>query len=281
MKNKFFKSNQTLKRLDKMLTDAIGGEFEEDKYDETELSRLESKWRAYLTHSKMSMQQVEQEKQNVKSLLSDISHQTKTPLANILLYSELLREQELNEDGEELVSELHRQAEKLEFLIQSLVKMSRLETNVLEVKPIRQSLEPLWKKVSGEIEMKADAKGIKVTGPAEYEEAVYDLKWTEEALFNIVDNALKYSPAGSTVQVSIKKYNMYVSIRVSDEGIGIKESEHARIFQRFYRGEAVQQQEGIGIGLYLAREIVCLENGYIKVHSRKSGGTVFEIYLKC
>lgn len=274
-----FRTNKTLKRLDEMLFDAINGTFEEDKYDETELSRLESRWRAYLAHSKMSMTQVEKEKSSVKALLSDISHQTKTPLSNILLYSELLSEQPLNGDGRKIVQELHVQAEKLEFLIQSLVKMSRLETNMLEVEPVRQPLMPLWQRAAAEIELKAAAKQITVIGPEEDGEALYDLKWTTEALFNILDNAVKYSPSGSEITVSIKPYHMYTRIRVEDQGAGIAEDEQPRIFKRFYRGMDMQQEEGVGIGLYLAREIIQRENGYIKVYSQMGKGSAFEIFL--
>lgn len=93
------RTGRTLKRLDEMLTDAIEGRFEEGKYDETELSRLESRWKQYLTTSKLSVEAARRERTDIKSILSDISHQTKTPLSNIILYSELLKEQPLTPGG--------------------------------------------------------------------------------------------------------------------------------------------------------------------------------------
>ena len=96
---------------------------------------------------------------------------------------------------------------------------------------------------------------------------------------NIIDNAIKYSPAGSTVTVSIIPYEMYVAVSVKDEGIGVSEEESTRIFERFYRGDKVSDKEGVGLGLYLAREILQKENGYIKVKSESGKGSEFIMYL--
>ena len=121
-----FADKKLLERLDKMLEDGINGTFEESDYDETQLSKLESKWLRYLTSSKLSYQKTEQERERLKELVSDISHQTKTPISNILLYTQLLQEQSLDEQSRQLVNEIQQQSKKLEFLIQSLVKTSRL-----------------------------------------------------------------------------------------------------------------------------------------------------------
>lgn len=275
-----FKTNRTLKRLDLMLNEAIEGTFEERKYDETELSRLESRWKQYLATSKLSVEAAQKERQDLKSILSDISHQTKTPLANIILYSDLLKEQPLTPEGMEIANHLHAQAEKLEFLIQALVNMSRLESDILKIVPVKQPLEPLIAKAYKGVLVKAEGKRILLNVEIHKEtEAVYDLKWTEEALFNILDNAVKYAPNESTVTITVKQYNRYVCICVADEGPGIPEEERSRIFLRFYRGERNQQEEGVGIGLYLAREIIRKNDGYIKVRNGMKNGSIFEIYL--
>lgn len=273
-------AKKTLERLDQMLTDAINGTFEESCYDETELSRLESRWKQYFTASKQSMEQVKKERENMKSLVSDISHQTRTPLSNILLYSQLLQECAVDQKERVLVDQILTQTEKLEFLIQSLVKMSRLESNVLEVAPLFQPVVPLVEDAVCELEEKARKKGIQIKVEASEEiSAAYDRKWTGEALSNLLDNAVKYSPEGSIVAIEVKAYELYVSIHVKDQGIGIKEEEKAQIFGRFYRSERVQQQDGIGIGLYLAREILQKENGYMKVTSTEGQGSCFSMYL--
>ena len=275
-------AGKTLRRLDEMLEQAINGEFEEERYDETELSRLEAKWKQYLTTSKMSMEQLNKNREGMQALVSDISHQTRTPLSNILLYSQLLCEQTDNQEEKHLAEQIVRQAEKLEFLIQALVKMSRLESNVLVLKPQRQPIEPLLLEAMEEILPKAEKKKIhvKLQGNPSHMQAVYDKKWTAEALGNILDNAVKYSTLESTVEVTVEKFEFYVCISVRDEGIGISEEERAQIFSRFYRSAEVQQDDGIGIGLYLAREIVQKEKGYMKVLSKKGKGSTFKMYLK-
>ena len=277
---KGFGTGRTLKRLDERLTDAINGTFEESRYDETELSRLESRWKQYLTTSKMSMEKTGKERENMKALVSDISHQTKTPLSNILLYAQLLEEKAEDEEEKFLAGQIVSQTEKLEFLIQSLVKMSRLETEVLEVKPEQNRIKPLVVQALEAVLPKAEKKKIRVSGDIpEQTEAVYDLKWTLEALENVLDNAVKYSPEGSCITVEVRAYEFYVCICVTDEGMGIPEEEKAQIFTRFYRSSRVQQEDGIGIGLYLAREILQKENGFIKVTAGEKKGSCFGLYL--
>ena len=274
------RTNKTMKRLEQMLDEAMEGTFQEVNYDETELSRLESRWKQYLSTSKLSVEAARKERADIKSILSDISHQTKTPLANIILYSELLKEQPLTEEGEVIAEQLHVQAEKLEFLIKALVKMSRLESDILEVVPVKQPLRPLVENAIRDAKAHAQEKSITILEPGfDSIESVFDLKWTEEALFNILDNGIKYSPNDSTLTVSVIEYPMYVCIRTADEGPGIPEEERSRIFSRFYRGAGNQQEEGVGIGLYLAREIVRKNDGYIKVGPGTEKGSVFEIYL--
>lgn len=276
---------RTLDRLDQMLDEALAGTFEESDYDESKLSKVESKWKQFLGASVLSRENVEKEKNRVKELVSDISHQTKTPMANIRLYTELLKEKlEKETDRREdlkMLAEIDRQVEKLGFLIQSLTKMSRLESNIVEVKPKRLRISELLDTVIEDILPKAGQKNVEIvntyTGSGT---AYYDLKWTKEALGNIVDNAVKYSPFGSRVILSVTEYGLYAAISVKDFGAGIRETDTARIFQRFYRAEDVHDEDGVGIGLYLAREIIRRENGYIKVKSKVGKGSEFMLYLQ-
>lgn len=279
---------KTLDRIERMLDDAIAGDFRESDYDETRLSRVESKWKHYLGMSVLTRENLEREKENVKGLVSDISHQTKTPMANIRLYAALLQENlESGEDSEEkrqnlkLLDEISRQTEKLEFLIQSLTKMSRLESNIVEVKPKRQKIRPLLDAAIQDIEPKAAPKGVRIcntyTGDGY---ADYDMKWTKEALGNVLDNAVKYSYPGGKVVVSAAEYELYTAVSVKDEGRGIREEDTAKIFGRFYRSEEVQQEDGVGIGLYLTREILRKENGYVKVRSKPGRGAEFVLFLQ-
>ena len=279
--------NRTIRRLEMMLDAALSGDFQENDYDETKLSRLESKWKRFLAASMLSRENLNREKENVKSLVSDISHQTKTPMTNIRLYASLLGElieaetgMQRQEEAAVMIGELVRQTEKLEFLIQALTKMSRLESNIVEVRPEQQPITPLLQDVVAEAAMKADGKNITIRNVYAGEAfACFDYKWTKEALGNVLDNAVKYSPPGSTVTLSVLEYEMYLAVSVRDEGRGIREEEIPKIFGRFYRAEEVSQEEGVGIGLYLTREILRKENGYVKVKSQLEKGSEFLLYL--
>lgn len=273
-----FTDKKLLARLDKMLEDGINGTFSESDYDETMLSQLESKWLRYLTSSKLSYQKTEQEREKLKELVSDISHQTKTPLANILLYTQLLQEQELDAQSRLLVGEIRQQSEKLDFLIQSLVKTSRLETGTFQLSPCENDTDKMIRSAIEQITPTAESKQIQICYAAESCTAIFDSKWTQEALFNILDNAVKYSPERTKITVGVKPFEMFACISVADQGIGIPEEELPRIFGRFYRGQNVREQNGVGIGLYLCRQIIEGQGGYITAESNRDG-SVFKIYL--
>lgn len=267
------------RRIDRMITDAIDGKFAETEFSEKRLSRLESKMYRYLKKEETANRQMAAERDGVKSLISDISHQTKTPVANLLLYSQLLSEMEgMPAEAAELLEQMERQTEKLNFLIQSLVKASRLENGIITIMPKRQDVGKLLRTVGKSFEKRTNGRKLLVLEP-ESSMACFDWKWTVEALSNLVDNALKYTPEGGQVTLSSKNYEMFVRIDVEDTGIGIAEEELGKIFTRFYRSPNVREEKGVGIGLYLAREIVSRENGYLKVTSEPGKGSVFSMFL--
>lgn len=268
-----------IRSLDKMIDKAINGTFTEENIDETMLSSVESKLAGYLSASELSARNVAAEKERIKELISDISHQTKTPIANILLYTELLKEQELNEQARTCVEETAVQAEKLSFLIITLVKLSRLETGVFTLSPTKGELMPMLEKIYRQYLPKAEEKGLRLTLEPTEAQAVFDEKWCSEAIGNIVDNAIKYTDSGF-VTISVKEYEMFCSVVISDSGQGIAEEEQGRIFTRFYRSPSVSQKDGIGVGLYLAREIVNGCGGYIKVSSEINKGTTFSVFFQ-
>lgn len=267
-----------LRNLDKMLDRAINGTFTEQTLDETMYSAVENKLGRYLADSELSARNVAAEKEKIKTLIADISHQTKTPVANLLLYSELLQEEELSGDAGEYAEKLHEQADKLHFLIASLIKMSRLETGIVRLLPVQGNVGPMVESVCKQLKPKASLKGLDLILERAEAVAYFDEKWTTEALCNIVDNAIKYTDEGS-VTLRIKVYEMFVLIEIADTGIGILEEEQAKIFGRFYRSNAVKNEEGVGIGLSLARQIISGEGGYMKVRSKPGEGSVFGVYL--
>ncbi len=275
----FYRTERTWKGIEHMIESAKTGDFSETDYDEGRFSRLESQMFQYLSYGQTARAQVEEEREKIKILVSDISHQTKTPIANMLLYTQLLEENEsLDENAGHLVLQIEEQTKKLNFLIQSLIKTSRLESGMLEVWPEYRGIDDLLCKL--DYSMAAKQKGIsffieEAPGVA----ACFDLKWTLEALSNIVDNAIKYTQEGGAVTVTAKDYEMFARVDIEDTGIGMEEGETAKIFARFYRSPAVSGEAGVGIGLYLAREILSREGGYIKVDSCLGKGSRFSVFL--
>lgn len=268
-----------MKRLEQMLEDAINDNFEESTYDESRLSRLEVKWKKFLSSSVSSKHRLIEEQKKIKMLISDISHQTKTPIANILLYAQLLQEKETNPEAVSIVTNIKEQSEKLDFLIRSLVKASRLESEVLVLKPKRELIMPCIRAAAAGAEEAAAFKEISLMIEETDAKANYDRKWTEEAIGNLLDNAIKYSPAGSEVRVQVSDYEMFAAISVTDAGIGIREEEQAQIFERFYRSAEAAEEKGVGIGLYLVREIAAKQGGYVRVKSRHGAGSTFSFYM--
>lgn len=275
-------ARRTVRRLDRMLSTAIDGGFGEESFDESAPSALESRMARFLNGSARSLRGVQRQRESIQRLLSDISHQTKTPLANLRLYSSLLMEEELTPRQREQAQVILQQSEKLSFLIETLVKLSRLETDVLAVTPKSQPLSPLLERAASQAKAAAEQKGIALQLHLQQQaemRALYDLRWTAEALGNLLDNAVKYTPPGGCIQVSATQYELFCRIDVHDNGIGIAEEEQAQIFGRFYRGRQVREQEGLGIGLYLAREIAQKQGGYLKLSSRPGQGSTFSLYL--
>ena len=267
-----------INKIDAMLDEAINGTFVEKEYNETQLSYLESKLWKYLSSSEISARKTGEEKAKIKTLIADISHQTKTPIANICLYSELLSESELSEEQKDYTERISAQSDKLSFLISSLVKLSRLETGIISLSPKENLIAPMLEKIISQAQLKASAKGLQLDLICGDEKAVFDEKWTNEAIWNIVDNAIKYTERGK-VSITVKNYEMFVCVEIADTGCGILEEEQARIFARFYRSEKTSSEEGVGIGLYLARQIISAQNGYIKISSEIGKGSVFSVFL--
>ena len=276
------KTRRTLRRLEEMLSRAINGTFAAEQFDESQLSAIEARFAQYLSASAISAQRVQGEKEAVKSLIGDISHQVRTPLSNIRLYTQLLAEQPLNAQGRTCVSALDAQTEKLQTLLEALVKTSRLETGVLALRPVPTPFSPVISRAVEQYRPKAEAKQITLTAELPDDlAAVFDAKWTEEALCNLLDNAVKYTDAGGSISIRAAAYELFVRVDVSDTGCGIAEDEQSKIFGRFYRSAAAAQTQGVGIGLYLTRQILSREGGYLKVSSQEGRGSTFSLFLPC
>ena len=269
--------------LCKTLDNMMDGDEEPKPTDnsETLFARINHRLTRLYQIMQENRRKVEEERQELQTLVSDISHQVKTPVSNLKMVTDTLLTRPVTEaERIDFIKGVRSQTDKLDFLFQALVKTSRLETGVirLEKKPGR-IYDTVAQAMSG-IVYAAEKKqiGVSVDCPENLTVA-HDSKWTAEALFNLLDNAVKYTPAGGKITVTVEEWEMYAEIKVADTGKGISESNQAAIFRRFYREEEVHEQPGVGIGLYLAREIIAQQGGYMKVVSELGNGSAFSIML--
>lgn len=220
------------------------------------------------------------EKERVKGLISDISHQTRTPVANIKLYLELLGDEKLSQSGQEFLGKIQGQMEKIDFLMQSMVKMSRIETGILQIRKEDKNLYETIRHAVASVVPEAVQKEIALYVDCEEEMFIrHDSKWTEEAVYNVLDNALKYTEPGGKIHIQAGRQELFVKLSISDTGKGIAPERQAEIFTRFYREPEVHDKPGVGIGLYLARTIMELQKGYIEVQSEVGRGASFRLYF--
>lgn len=250
-------------------------------YEETVISKVQGKLLQYYEKMKEEQQQSRQDKQAIQELVSDISHQVKTPTANIQMITGILNQHELPRDKQqEFLNLMAVQIDKLDFLMQSLIKMSRLETGIFVLHMEETRLSDTIAGAMSMILAEAEKKNIQLWADCDSQLTVkHDPKWTAEAIGNILDNAVKYTPEGGTISILVRPWQFYTRIDISDTGIGIDQENYNAIFQRFYRAEEVTVKEGVGLGLYLARGIIARQNGYISVNSKKGKGSTFSVFL--
>lgn len=274
---------KTYRRIDELLDRVLNQEIILDSdIKEGEYSALVSKIKQIQEVLENHARSAETEKEQVKSLVSNMSHQLKTPLANLSLYAEILGKSELSKERKnEFFSKMQRQSEKLNWMVESLSKMVKLEQNLddFEIKntKIRQtildSVDTVYEKL--------EKKDIQLDMESFEDRFLYhNRKWTVEVFVNLLENAIKYTEKGGFISIRVKSYELYTEIQISDNGRGIRQEELTDIFKRFYRSPEVENMEGSGIGLYLCNLILEKEKGYITAISEYGKGSCFSVFLQ-
>lgn len=250
-------------------------------YEDSLATKVQGRLLQYYDMMCEGKMQGERDKETLQGLVSDISHQVKTPVANIKLYTGILRKPQLTQtERERFLATMETQVDKLDFLMQSLIKMSRLETGTFLLHPSEERLEDTIARAMSIVWGNAERKGICLSVACEPQVTVWhDPKWTAEAIGNILDNAVKYTPEGGSVSVTVRPWQFYTRIDIADTGPGIAKEHYHDVFRRFYRAPEVAGEEGVGLGLYLANGIITRQKGYISVKSKEGEGTVFTVYL--
>lgn len=269
-----------LERIRQRLARAAEGDYTAVAHDETMEAAIGEETNRLLALLHQQRQKQQHETCVMQQFLADVSHQIKTPLSNIMVYSELVSgSPNVSQEERELLELICRQSEKLDFLVSTLIKASRMELEMIQVHPVMGDLDELILRCSEEKFHEAEQKNIEIQTEVCGIVCPFDPGWMEEALGNIIDNAVKYSPDGGRIEIFVTGYGLFWCIHVRDHGSGICESEQGLIFQRFYRSERRRNKPGLGIGLYLAREIVRQHGGYIEVRSKEGEGAEFCVYL--
>ncbi len=273
------KTEKTMQQMLDKLDQVLSGNTIDTDYDESMDSAISERLNRVVQIAEMQRNQAQEERDSIKSLISDISHQVRTPLSNIMLYSGLLKEQELSDEAYKLAEKVQNQSDKLDFFMKELVKSSRTEQEMIRVSPVKVPVSELVNQACQLVELEALKENIAIRYDEKNVECYADVKWSVEAIGNVLDNAIKYAPNDSEIEIKEVVYDSFLCLSISDCGVGIAEEEQGLIFQRFYRSPKVNDTSGFGIGLYLVREVLSKQGGYVKVNSKPGKGAVFQLFF--
>lgn len=271
------------RKQDKIMADLIKLLDKSDytpNYSDNSLSTIEHKLYTLVQKNNEIKVRISEEKERMNGLISDVSHQIKTPLSNIIMYSDLLLEDKRFDYV--YAERIRNQAEKLRFLFDALIKMSRCENGIIigSIHPKENNIKELIAKAASDIYAAAEERNIIICTSCDAAlSAYFDMIWTVEALVNILENAIKYTANHNRIQINAEKYQLFIRINIIDTGTGISEDEKQNIWKRFYRGDNADNEKGVGIGLYLVQQILSSEHGYAKVESKLGVGSTFSIFL--
>lgn len=263
---KYIVLRSEMRELSDYIDKALDGNLEITEFDEKELSKIKSKLIKFLYASQVKEGKINTEKNKTKDLIANISHQTKTPITNLSLYVSLLEDDPKDEYIEIIKYELN----KLEFLIQNLVKSSRLESDIISLQKKQANLKDLVEDVLREFKVILNEKDISIN--LKDQDCIFDLdeRWLKEAIHNLVDNAIKYSPNGSTINISVYKSYLNYNLDIENECIDLSEDILPKIFERFYRGKNSVSKDGLGLGLFIGREIIEKHGGNIRASLKEN-----------
>ena len=277
-----FRRRRMYRMVSRMLEQVLNREkIEISDIREGGLSALAGKMIRVQETLEYEVDQAQKEKEQVKSLISNMSHQLKTPLSNAVMYRELLETEPEAKRRADFLERMRLQLDKIDWILQSLFKMVKLEQDVIRFETEQASLKETLVSALSSVYEKAEKKEIRiVTEPFPDRLLEHNPKWTAEVFVNILENAVKYSESGSQIEIQVRPLELFTEIRFRDHGIGIRKEEQNRIFQRFYRSRDVENREGSGIGLYLSRMILDKEKGYMTVASEFGKGSCISVFLQ-
>lgn len=268
-------------QMEQSLDAIVEGESEAEVLEDSLFAKLQEKLLRTNHIFALREQKNEKEREQLQSLISDIAHQSRIPLANQKIYLDLLAEEVHSEEGMQALDSLAHQTGRLQFLMESMIKLSRMESGIIQIRKKPQDLMETIRKAVAGIVVEASKKNqqLSVDGPTQLI-VMHDAKWTTEAIGNVLENAVKYTGEDGQIRVTVRRQEIFTVVEVTDTGRGIAAERQAQIFGRFYREPEVHDRPGIGIGLYLTRKIMEAQDGYVDVVSKPGVGATFRLHLQ-
>lgn len=273
--------DQFAAEMEQSLDAVIAGHAEAEVLEDSLFAKLQEKLLCTNHIFALREQKNKKEREQLQSLISDIAHQSRIPLANQKIYLDLLAEETHSEEGMQALDSLAHQTGRLQFLMESMIKLSRMESGMIQIRKKPQDLMETIRKAVAGIVVEASKKNqqLSVDGPTQLT-VMHDAKWTTEAIGNVLENAVKYTDEDGQIRVTVRRQEIFTVVEVTDTGRGIAAERQAQIFGRFYREPEVHERPGIGIGLYLTRKIIEAQDGYVDVVSKPGVGATFRLHLQ-
>ncbi|MEG2739404.1 sensor histidine kinase [Clostridium sp.] len=268
--------------LKKGILETLDGNFDYDilKYEESSYGKLAFAFDDVRKRLRESVEGLEKKKGFLVNLLSDISHQLKTPLASLKVYNEILEDDTLSYDEKRVfLYNSKLQINRMEWLVQNLLRLAKFDAGAIIFRLKDDSLNRTIEQAIYSLKDKFEEKNITINITGERINILHDPNWLKEAFINIIKNAIEHSYTNGYIEIILEDNSMYTNIKIRDNGTGINEDELCKVFNRFYKSQNNKSKESVGIGLSLTKAIVEGHGGIISVNSEEGVGTTFSITL--
>ena len=255
-----------------------GREYEmKNKNQEGQIGLLKTEIMKMTTVLKEKVALLHSEKIFLNDTISDISHQLKTPMTSLMLLTDLMYNDLDKEKKIEFLDRTNAQLSRMDWLIKSMLKLSKLEAKVIDFKTDKVNINELIKRSISPLLVPIELRNISLNINGD-KEASYtgDIEWSSEALSNIIKNCIEHTKEGGTLDITYEENPIYSEIIIKDNGEGIDKDDIQNIFKRFYKGKN-SKSDSVGIGLAMAKSIIESQNGDIYVKSKKNRGSEFHI----
>ena len=268
---------QRIKKIDQYMNNILNDDYSLDikEYCEGDISNLKNDVYKMTVKLKEQSELLLKDKKYLEETLEDISHQIKTPLTSMYMINDILGNEKNEKIRKEFLIKNKNQIERIEWLVISLLKMSRLDSGTVKLKKEKIKVKDLINKAIEPIKVSLDLKAIDLELNLSNDIVLVDVNWTKEAILNIIKNACEHTK--DKIIITSKNNPLYTEIKITDNGKGIAKKDLKHIFERFYKGS--DSKDSIGIGLNMSKKIINLENGIIEVETKENLGSTFIIKL--